>query len=420
MNFKLSNLIFGIEISSTKVVAVVAEVDENNVISLIGVGRANPNNGVRNGGVIVNIDSVSAAINDATLAAEMQAGQPGKYVIIGFSSTNVESINSNGIVAISNPDREIKPNDIDRVIENAKTIQIPVDKEIIHIIPQSYLVDNQDEIKMPIGMVGRRLECKVHIITCPTSSIQNIERCIERSGLEIENFVLQNIAASKAVLTDEEKELGVLMLDIGAETTKASVYYKQYPYYNNIYCPLGGNLITNDIMAGLKIPVAIAEKIKVSYGIAHEECLEKGETIIIPETASRKEKAIEKEILLSIIKARLEEMFITVKNDLRQKKMLDKITSGVVITGGTSQLIGITELASDVFNLPARMGFPKKFSGLGDQLLSPDYAVASGLVIWRAEKYMEEMSGVLKRGDEDFSKKKNIIRKVKDIFNKFF
>ncbi len=420
MKLELSNLIFGIEISSTKIVAVVAEVDENNVISLIGVGRANPNNGVRNAGVIVNIDSVSAAINDATLAAEMQAGQPGKYVIIGFSSTNVESINSNGIVAISNPDREIKPNDIERVIENAKTIQIPLDREIIHIIPQSFLVDNQDEIKSPIGMVGRRLECKVHIITCPTSSIQNIERCIERSGLEIENFVLQNIAASKAVLTDEERELGVLMLDIGAETTKASVYHKQYPHYNNIYNPLGGNLITNDIMVGLKIPVAIAEKIKVAYGVAHEDYLEKGETIIIPETASRKERAIEREIILSIIKPRLEEMFLTIRNDLRQKKLLDKITSGIVITGGTSQLVGITELASDIFNLPARIGFPKKFSGLGDQLLSPDYAVASGLIVWGAEKYIEEAASGIKKGDGDSSKKRNIFGKVKDIFNKFF
>nr|HPO50935.1 cell division protein FtsA [Spirochaetota bacterium] len=307
--------------------------------------------------------------------------------------------------------------DINRVIDAAKAVAIPMDKEILHIIPQGFTVDGQGGIKYPIGMVGTRLECQIHILTSPVSSIQNVLKSMSRSGLEIKDIVLQNIASARSILAEDEKELGVLMLDIGCETVKASVYFNQAPYYNSIY-PLGGYLITNDLAQGLRIPFSTAEKLKIAFGVTHPNYVEEGETIQIPNVGGRTPKILARENLIDIIKPRVEEIFNIIKEDIKEQGYFDKISGGIVLSGGTSLLPGIVDVCQDVFDIQTRVGRPKKFIGLGDQLTSPEYSVACGLVLWGYERANKTNDLSSKNKKEEG--KKGIGKFLKDFINDLF
>ncbi len=417
MKYKDNDLITAIDIGSSKISVAISEIDESGNISIIGIGNSDTKNGMRNG-IIINIESVVNAIHEALEKAEIQAGKEISQVIVGIAGNNVESINSKGIVAISGNDKEIRDFDIKRVIEAAKAIPIAMDRQILHIIPQNFTVDGQEGIKYPVGMVGTRLECQIHIITTGISSIQNVVKSMDRTGLNISNIVLQNLANAKAVLYEDEKELGTLLIDVGAETSKVTVYYQQAPWYNSIY-PLGGNLITNDIIVGLKVPYATAEKIKVVYGAASFDCVSKEEVIEIPSVGGRSPKILQRSGLVHVIKPRVLEIFEIIKQDLIKKGFENKIGGGVVLTGGTSLLPGITDVAQEVFELPARIGYPHKFSGLGDQILEPSYSVLNGLILWGYERFNRSGENFIK-AKKDESNKGNFLKKVKTIFEGFF
>lgn len=417
LRYKENNSIVAIDIGSSKINVAISEINELGNISVIGIGKSDTKNGMRNG-IIINIESIVRAINEAVEQAEIQAGKEVSDVIIGISGNNVESINSKGIVAIAGNDKEIRDFDIKRVIEAAKAVAIPMDRQILHIIPQNFTVDGQEGIKYPVGMVGTRLECQIHIINTGISSIQNIVKSMDRTGLTISSMVLQNLANARAVLYEDEKEIGTLLIDIGAETAKVSVYYQQAPFYNFIY-PLGGSLITNDIIAGLKVPYATAEKVKIVYGVTSFDYVNKDEVIEIPSVGGRNPKILQRASLVHIIKPRVAEIFEIIKKDLIKKGFDNKIGGGVVLTGGTALLPGIVDVAQEVFELPARIGYPYKLAGLGDQILDPSYSVLNGLILWGYEKFSQRNDNFIKSKKED-NNKNNFLKKVKTILEGFF
>jgi len=416
LKYKNDDLIVSLDIGSKKIVVVISEIDESNNINILGVGQAESKGGIRSG-VVVNIESIVNAVNQAIEDAEIQAGREVNGVFVGISGTNIESINSKGVVAISGPDKEIKENDIARVIEAARAVAIPMDREMLHIIPQGFIVDHQRNVKYPIGMVGTRLECQIHILTIPITTIQNIVKCLNRTGIEIYDIVLQNLACARAVLEDDEKEIGVLMIDIGAETSKVCVYYQGAPYYNYIY-PLGGYLITNDIAAGLKVPLATAENLKLSYGVSHFEYVKKDEKFQVPAVGGRKPFMTARENMVHIIRPRVEEMFHLIREDLIEQGVIDKIDGGIVITGGTALLPGISEVCQDVFNLQARVGIPKKLYGLSDDINTCMYAVSNGLIRWGYDKLKQDIPVMSKNVKDD--REKGFLNILKKFFDELF
>ena len=416
MRYKDEDLITAIDIGSDKVVVAISEIDDTGSINVIGIGKSGSKNGIKQG-VIVNIESVVSALTEAVEQAEIQAGREISSVYVGISSANIETINSMGIVAISGVDKEIRENDINRVIEAGKAVAIPMDREILHIIPQAFTVDGQRGIKYPIGMVGTRLECQIHILTCAISSIQNVMKSMDRAGLIVRNLVLQNLAAAKSLLTEDEKELGVLLIDIGAETAKVSVYHEQAPYYNAIF-PLGGYLITGDLSQALKISYANAEKIKEAYGVADFEYVEDDETIQIPSIGGREPKYLARKNLVHIIRPRVEEIFSIIKNDLIEKGYFDKISGGIVLTGGSTIMPGMAEVCQEVFDLQARVGGLRRFAGLGDEISGPEYSVINGLLLWGIEDFNKNNDFLGKPKREESGK--NVFQKIKDMFGELF
>lgn len=412
MKVRQDDLIVGIDVGSSKIVVAIAEYDQTSFINVLGIGEASNSGGIRNG-VIINIDSVSAAIIEATEKAEMQAGREVKGAFIGISGLSIKSINSEGIVAISGPNKEIHEEDINRVIEAAKAVAIPMDREILHIIPQSFTIDGQIGINNPMGMIGTRLECKVHILTTAISLLQNYVKSVERAGIQIYDIVLQNLSTAKVILTEEEKELGVLLLDIGAETVNASIYFHKAPYFNKIY-QIGGYLITSDLAKGLKVSIKTAEKVKLAFGVAHFDLVDSDEKIPIPSVGGREPRLIPREHLAHIIQPRVEEMLAIILDDLIQKELLPNITGGIVITGGTALLPGISEVCQDVFNLQTRIGYPKVFNGFGDKLGSPEYSVVSGLLNWGYGKMAdgEQDKVTIEKGEQ----KDGFFSKLKKFF----
>lgn len=409
------DIIVGLDIGSTKIIITIAELDEYGNLFVSGIGEVKNKTGMRNG-VVVNIESIATAINKAVEEAEIQAGREIKGVYVGVSGSNIETINSKGVVAISGNDKEIKESDIERVIEAAKAVAIPMDRDVLHIIPQGFTVDGQANIRYPIGMVGTRLECQIHMLTTPISSIQNVVKCLERCGIEIYDIVLQNLAASKAVLEEDEKEVGILMLDVGAETTKASIYYQQAPYYQSIY-PLGGYLITNDIAAGLKISLSDAEKIKLAFGVTHFELVDREEAIQIPSIGGRKPRIIARQNLVHIIRPRVEEMLNIIKQDITQKGYMDKINGGIVFTGGSANVPGIIDVCQEIFDLPVRPGTPKTLGGISEKVNTYEFAVINGLIRWGYDKATR--SGMIHKNNKE-SNTKGFLSTIKKIFDELF
>lgn len=371
--------IVGLDIGTTKICAIVGEQTENG-IDIVGIGTA-PSSGLRKG-VVINIESTVESINKAIEEAERMAGIEISSVYCGIAGGHIKGFNSHGVVAVK--DKEVQEGDLRRVIDAAKAVAIPLDREVIHIIPQEYIIDDQDGIKEPLGMSGVRLEAKVHIVTGAVSSAQNIIKCANRTGLNVSDIVLQQIASSEAVLNPDEKELGVALVDIGGGTTDIAIFSEGSIVYTAVLS-LGGNHITNDLAVGLRTPTAEAEKLKIKYGCALSSLLAKDDTIDVQSVGGRKSRPLSRKLISEIIEPRVEEIFSLIQREIIKSGYEDLLASGVVLTGGSTLLTGMQELAEMIFDLPIRKGIPKGFGGLLDVVSSPVYATGVGLILYGAK-----------------------------------
>ncbi|MGQ9800703.1 MAG: cell division protein FtsA [Candidatus Saccharicenans sp.] len=402
-----NNYIVGLDIGTKKTVAIIGEITEEHKVEIIGIGVAE-SKGIRKG-VVVNLDLTISAIKKAQEEAELMAGVEIESAYIGISGSHIKSFNSRGVVAVSGKNREISREDIRRVIDQARALSIPPDREIIHIIPQEFIVDEQDGIKDPLGMSGIKLEVNVHIVTSAITSIQNLKNCLERAGIGIQEIVLNQIATSYSVLTHDERELGVGLIDIGAGTTEVAIFERGALWYTSTI-PLGGDNFTNDIAVGLRTPIPEAEKIKKKYGCVALPVTEEQDTIEVPTVGKgRKSRVMSRQILADIIQPRAEEIFRLVDSDIKRIGYEKSLNSGLVLTGGTALLDGLEEVAEEIFDLPVRRGDPNYVGGLIDRVSTPDYATAVGLILYGYNQILER--GFTK------DKKKGFWTKIKDWFN---
>jgi cell division protein FtsA len=372
------NIIVGLDVGTTKICAVVGEVTGNE-INIVGIGT-HPSIGLRKG-VVVDIESTVESIQKAVEEAELMAGCEISSVFAGIAGGHITGFNSRGIVAIKG--KEVTQNDVDRVIDAARAVAIPMDREVIHVIPQEYIVDDQGGIKNPVGMSGVRLEAKIHIVTGAVTSAHNIVKCANRSGLDVCDIVLEPLASGEAVLTDEEKDLGAALLDLGGGTSDLAIFFGKNIKHTFVLS-LGGNNLTNDIAIGLRASAAEAEKIKKKYGTCNTRNINPEETIEVPGMGGRTPRKLPRQILGEILEPRVEEIFTLIQREVYRAGMEKIITSGVVLTGGSSLLDGGVEIAESIFNLPARLGKPRGISGLVDVVNNPMYATGVGLVLYGA------------------------------------
>ncbi len=379
MSERAYDVIVGLDIGTTKICTVVGEPDENG-IEIIGVGT-NPSAGLRKG-VVVNIESTVNAIRKAVEEAELMAGCEINAVYIGIAGSHIKGFNSHGVIAVKGS--EITEEDIDRVIDAAKAVAIPLDREVIHILPQEYVVDEQAGILDPVGMTGVRLEAKVHIVTGAVTAAQNLIKCANRAGLDVIDIVLQPLASAEAVLTDEEKDLGVALIDFGGGTTDLAIFADSTIKHTSVL-GLGGNNLTNDIAVGLRTPMKEAEKIKVKHGSCLSATIPKDETIEVPSVGGRKPRLLSRHILAEILEPRVEEILTLIDQEIHRTEMKDLLGSGVVITGGSALLPGLAEMAEQIFQMPTRVGTPRNISGLVDVVNEPKYATAVGLLLYGLE-----------------------------------
>lgn len=400
-----SNLVVGLDIGTTKICVIVGEMAEGG-IDIVGIGT-HPSKGLRKG-VVVNIDSTVNSIQKALEEAELMAGCQITRVFAGIAGGHIKGFNSHGVIAIK--EGEVTQQDIRRVIDAAKAVAIPMDREVIHVIPQEFIVDDQDGIMDPLGMSGVRLEAKVHIVTGAVTSAQNIIRSANRAGLDVVDIALQQLASSEATLASDEKELGVALVDIGGGTTDIAVFHGGSLKHTAVLA-VGGNHITSDIAVGLRTPMVEAEKIKRRYGCALTSRIQKDETIEVPSVGGRKPRVLSRQVLGEIIEPRVQEIFELVQGELAEAGYDSLITSGVVLTGGAVIMDGMTELAEQVFNVPVRRGIPRGIGGLVDVVSSPMYATGVGLVMYGSRHPSTE--GRFRVGD------RNIFAKVVKVFKKW-
>jgi cell division protein FtsA len=374
-------LVVGLDIGTTKVCAVIGEYNEKGILEITGVGKC-PSTGLRKG-VVVNIEATLRAVASAIEAAEMMSGREVHGAYTGIGGSHIDGINSRGVVAVTGKNRETREigrDDILRVLEAARAVVIPMDRQVLELIPQSYIVDDQKGIRDPLDMIGVRLEAEVHIITCSVTGAQNLIKCVNRAGFRVEGLVLQSLAAGRAVLTEEEKELGVALVDLGGGTTDVLVYSDGAPY-STTTIPAGGMQVTSDISIMKNISFETAEKIKLEAGSCWEGAFDKDEDIIVPGVGGRPPLAIPRSHIEEIIRPRMEEIFSMVKEKLDKLALSRPLGGGVVLTGGGSQLLGAAELASSIFGLPARVGSPLPVGGLVEEYRSPVFATAVGLAL---------------------------------------
>ena len=375
---KREEIIVGLDIGTTKVACLVGEITDEG-IDIIGVGTQ-PCSGLKKG-VVVNIDSTVAAIAKAVEEAEHMAGVEITQVYAGIAGSHIKAFHSEGVVAIR--DREVRPGDIERVIDAAKAVSIPQDREILHVVPREFSIDQQDGIKEPLGMAGVRLEARVHIVTAASASAQNIIKCCNRCGLNVADIVLEPFASAHAVLDDDEKELGVALIDIGGGTTDIAVFHDGAIVHTSVLA-VGGHQITNDIAIGLRTPMNEAERIKHRYGCALSSLVGEADLLEVPSVGGRQSRELPRTVLTEIIEPRVEEIFALVRRELEKTGFAELLGSGAVITGGSTILEGMPELASRVLELPVRRGTPKGVGGLADVVSSPIYATGVGLVLYGA------------------------------------
>jgi cell division protein FtsA len=403
-----SNVIVGLDLGTTKTCVIVGEMTPQG-IDIIGVG-SHPSEGLRKG-VVVNIDSTVEAIKRAVDEAEHMSGCEISSVYAGIAGGHIKGQSSLGIVAVKG--REVDEEDKKRAIEQSKTIAIPSDREILHTLPQNYIVDDQDGIRDPVGMSGVRLEVKVYIVTGVITSIQNIVKSVNRVGLEINEIVLNQIASSDAVLSSDEKDLGVALIDIGGGTTDIAVF-KEGSIKHTAVLPVGGNYLTSDIATGLSTPVTEAEKIKIKYGCAFGALIAKDQTIEVPSVGGREPREISRQTLCEIVELRMEEILTMAYKEIVKSGYEDILAAGIVLTGGTALMEGITELAEHIFNMPVRRGSPIGFGGLTDVVNSPMYSTGVGLVFHASKHLSREAPS---RGGSLLG---DILRKIKKWFLEFF
>jgi len=411
MSARRDNLIVGLDIGTTKICAIVGNVTEDG-IDIVGIGSS-PSRGMRKG-VVINIESTVESIKKAVSEAELMAGCEIRSVYAGIAGGHIKGFNSQGVIAIKN--REVTSEDVKRVIDAAKAIAIPMDREVIHILPQEFIIDDQDGIREPLGMSGVRLEAKVHIVTGAVASAQNIVKACNRAGLDVADIVLEQLASSEAVLSADEKELGVALVDIGGGTTDIAIFVDGAIKHTSVLS-LGGNHLTNDIAVGLRTPMAEAEKIKQKYGCCMASLVGKEETIEVPSVGGRKARILSRQLLAEILEPRVEEIFTLVNREIMKSGFEDLIASGVVITGGTTILEGMPELAEQVFNLPVRRGNPQQIGGLVDVVNSPVYATGVGLVVY-GSKNVGIREFPTAQTDENLFRR--VSRRMKEWFGEFF
>ncbi len=404
---KHDELIVGLDIGTTKIAAIVGEVGTEG-IDIIGVGT-HPSRGLRKG-VVTHIDNTVDSIKRAVEEAELMAGCEISNVYAGIAGGHIQGFNSHGIVAVKNG--EVRAQDVARVIDAAKAVAIPLDREIIHVLPQDFVVDGQDGIKDPKGMCGVRLETHVHIVTAAVTSTQNIIKCCHRCGLEVADMVLQPLASAEAVLHDDEKELGVVLIDMGGGTTDLSIYIKGSIVHTSVL-PVGGNYLTRDIATGLRTPAIEAEKIKQKWGCALSSMVSDEEQIEVPSVGGRPPRKVPRRILCEVIQPRVEEIFLLVRQQIESTGYHDLLASGAVVSGGTVIMDGIPEIAEEVLDLPIRRGSPRGIGGLVDVVRSPRFSTPVGLVFRGARQMVEGNYGGRPAGP-------SVPKRITDWFKKVF
>ncbi len=371
------NLIVGLDIGTSKVVAIVGEVTDENEIEVIGLG-SHPSRGLKKG-VVVNIESTVQSIQRAVEEAELMAGCQIHSVYAGIAGSHIRSLNSHGIVAIR--DKEVTPADVDRVIDAARAVAIPADQKILHIMPQEFLIDQQESIREPVGMSGVRLEAKVHMVTGAVSAAQNIIKCVRRCGLEVDDIILEQLASSQAVLTEDEKELGVCLVDIGGGTTDIAVFTEGAIRHTAVI-PIAGDQVTNDIAVALRTPTQYAEEIKIKYACALTQLASVEETIEVPSVGDRPPRRLARQTLAEVVEPRYEELFTLIQSELRRSGFEDLCAAGIVLTGGSSKMEGAVELAEEIFHMPVRKAAPQFVVGLIDVVRNPIHATGVGLLLF--------------------------------------
>ncbi len=386
-NEKYENLIAALDIGTSKVIAVIGHINSEGLTEIIGIGMHH-STGLKKG-VVVNIEATVESIQRAIEDAELMSGCSISSVHAGIAGNHIKSLNSHGIVAIH--DGEVQPVDVDRVIDAARAVAIPADQEILHVLPQEYIIDEQEGVKQPVGMSGVRLEAKVHLVTCAVNSAQNIKKCIKRCGLEVSGLVLEQLASSYAVLTQDEKQLGVALIDIGGGTSDIVIFTDGAIRYTGVI-PIAGDQVTNDVAMALRTPTAHAEDLKIKYACALAKLTKPEETIKVPSVGDRTSRNMSRQLLAEVVEPRYDELFTLVQAELRRSGYEELLAAGVVLTGGTSKMEGVTELAEEIFHMPVRVASPVSVTGLSDIVTNPIYSTAIGLLQFGREKNHEAIA----------------------------
>ncbi len=400
------NLTVGLDIGTSKIVAIVGKKTSEGLIDIIGIG-SHSSKGLKRG-VVVNIETTVNAIQRAIEEAELMAGCQIHSVYAGIAGSHIRSMNSHGIVAVR--DREVVQADIDRVIDAAQAVAIPADQKVLHILPQEFVIDSQEGIKEPLGMSGVRLEAKVHLVTCAVNAAQNIEKCVQKCGLDVDDIILEQLASSYAVLTDDEKELGVCVVDIGGGTTDIAIFTGGAIRHTAVI-PIAGDQVTNDIAMALRTPTQNAEEIKIKYACALTQLAGADETIKVPSVGERPPRDLSRQALAEVVEPRYEELFTLIQSELRRSGFEDVVAAGIVLTGGTSTMEGVVELAEEIFHMPVRLASPQGVSGLADVVNNPMYSTGVGLLMYGLQQQESGRAPVVKTEEGE-----SLIEKVKAWF----
>jgi cell division protein FtsA len=374
----LPEMIVGLDIGTSKVVAIVAEVNDEGEIEIIGLG-SHPSNGMKKG-VVVNIESMVQSIQRAVEEAELMADCQVHSVYTGIAGSHIKSMNSHGMVAIKDK-REVTFGDVERVIDAAKAVAIPAEQKVLHVLPQEFVIDHQEGIREPVGMSGIRLDARVHLVTAAESAVQNIEKCVLRCGLEVDDIILEQVASSHSVLTEDEKELGVCLVDIGGGTTDIAVFTEGAIRHTAVI-PIAGDQVTSDIAVAMRTPTQNAEEIKIKYALALKQLASADEEIEVPGVGDRPARQLSRQALAAVVEPRYEELLNLVQSELKHSGYLELLGAGVVLTGGSAKIEGVIELAEEVFHMPVRLGVPQYVNGLSEVVRNPIYATGVGLLIY--------------------------------------
>jgi len=408
------SVLVGLDIGTTKVTAVVGQYDGDDNLEIVGLGTS-VSRGMRRG-VVINIEATLKSVAEAVEKAEMMSGREIDGVVTAIGGAHIQGINSRGVVAVSGRDREITSEDIGRVIDAAKAVVIPMDREVLHVIPQEYVVDDQGGIRDPLDMIGIRLEAEVHIITGSVSSAENLLKCVNRAGFRVDEIVLESLASSRAVLSDDEKDLGVLLIDLGGGTTNVLVHVDGAPYHTDVVS-IGGQQVTSDLSIMLKTPIESAERIKKDAGSCFLALVDSDEEVVVPGVGGWPAASIPRKEMCRIIQPRMVEIFGMIRDQLEKKSLVGHLGGGVVLTGGGALLPGAPELAQEMFEVPARVGYPSRLGGLTKEFHSPAYATAVGLVMYIDS---EIRAAGVKKPTLESRRGVGVMRRVKDWMKEFF